>query len=303
MKKNKSTIILILVFFVGLSVMLYPTISDYVNQRNQSRAVASYAQDVDNMTDADYSAYFDAADAFNAQVAANENALYRPDQLTGYNETLDITGTGIMGYITISKIGVELPIYHGTSDGVLQIAAGHLAGTSLPVGGATTHAVVSGHTGLPSARLLTGLDELQKGDTFAFHVLDETYTYQVDQISVVLPSEISKLNIESGADYATLITCTPYGVNSHRLLVRGHRIPNPKVPDSTQYDEPGEMTAVAAAVVGLLVFVAGCALVRLAGLWRRSWLVRHGRVAGAALTGGREGAGAGGPRHSSGVRG
>jgi hypothetical protein len=134
MKKNKSTIILILVFFVGLSVMLYPTISDYVNQRNQSRAVANYAQDVDNMTDADYSAYFDAADAFNAQVAANENALFRPDQLTGYNETLDITGTGIMGYITISKIGVELPIYHGTSDSVLQIAAGHLEGTSLPVG-------------------------------------------------------------------------------------------------------------------------------------------------------------------------
>ena len=125
MKKNKSTIILILVFFVGLSVMLYPTLSDYVNQLHQSRAVATYAEDVDNLTDADYSAYFDAADAFNAQVAANENALYRPDQLTGYNDTLDITGTGIMGYITISKIGVELPIYHGTSDGVLQIAAGH----------------------------------------------------------------------------------------------------------------------------------------------------------------------------------
>ena len=186
--------------FVCLSVMLYPTIRDYVNQRNQSRAVASYAQDVDNMTDADYSAYFDAADAFNAQVAANENALFRPDQLTGYNETLDITGTGIMGYITISKIGVELPIYHGTSDGVLQIAAGHLAGSSLPVGGGTTHAVIAGHTGLPSARLLTGLDELEKGDTFAFHVLDETYTYKVDQISVVLPNEIGELSIESGAD-------------------------------------------------------------------------------------------------------
>ena len=152
MKKNKSTIILIHVFFVGLSVMLYPTISDYVNQRNQSRAVASYAQDVDKMTDADYSAYFDAADAFNAQVAANENALYRPDQLTGYNETLDITGTGIMGYITISKIGVELPIYHGTSDSVLQIAAGHLEGTSLPVGGASTYAVISAHRGPPSAK-------------------------------------------------------------------------------------------------------------------------------------------------------
>ena len=154
MKKNKSTIIPILVFFVGLSVMLYPTISDYVNQRNQSRAVASYAQSVDNMTDADYSAYFDAANAFNAQVAANENALYRPDQLYGYNETLDITGTGIMGYITISKIGVELPIYHGTSDSVLQIAAGHLEGTSLPVGGASTHAVISAHRGLPAQSCL-----------------------------------------------------------------------------------------------------------------------------------------------------
>ena len=189
MKKNKSTIILILVFFVGLSVMLYPTISDYVNQRNQSRAVASYAQDVDNMTDADYSAYFDAADAFNAQVAANENALYRPDQLTGYNETLDITGTGIMGYITISKIGVELPIYHGTSDSVLQIAAGHLEGTSLPVGGASTHAVISAHRGLPSAKLFTNLDQLEVGDTFTITVLDRVLTYEVDKISIVLPTE------------------------------------------------------------------------------------------------------------------
>lgn len=303
MRKNLSTIILILIFLVGLSVMLYPSVSDAVNRKHQSRAVAGYAEEVEQLSDADYQTYFDAADAYNRQLNTTPNAFYKPDLVSGYAQTLDISGTGIMGYITIPRIGVELPVYHGTSDGVLQIAAGHLAGTSLPVGGATTHAVVSGHTGLPSARLLTGLDELKKGDTFAFHVLDETYTYQVDQISVVLPSEISKLNIEPGADYATLITCTPYGVNSHRLLVRGHRIPNPKVPDTTQYDEPGEMTAVAAAVVGLLVFVAGCALVRLAGLWRRSWLVRHGRVAGAALTGGREGAGAGGPRHSSGVRG
>lgn len=185
MKKNKSTIILILVFFVGLSVMLYPTLSDYVNQLHQSRAVASYAQDVDTMTDADYSAYFDAADAFNAQVAANENALYRPDQLTGYNDTLDITGTGIMGYITISKIGVELPIYHGTSDGVLQIAAGHLEGTSLPVGGESTHAVISAHRGLPSAKLFTNLDQLEVGDTFTITVLDRVLTYEVDKISKI----------------------------------------------------------------------------------------------------------------------
>ena len=226
MKKNKSTIILILVFFVGLSVMLYPTISDYVNQRNQSRAVASYAQDVDNMTDADYSAYFDAADAFNAQVAANENALYRPDQLTGYNETLDITGTGIMGYITISKIGVELPIYHGTGDSVLQIAAGHLEGTSLPVGGASTHAVISAHRGLPSAKLFTNLDQLEVGDTFTITVLDRVLTYEVDNISIVLPTETDNLKVVDGKDYVTLMTCTPYGINTHRLL-RGRRITTP----------------------------------------------------------------------------
>lgn len=227
MKKNKSTLILILVFFVGLSVMLYPTLSDYVNQRNQSRAVANYAQSVDTMTDADYSAYFDAADAFNAQVAANENALYRPDQLSGYYDTLDITGTGIMGYITIAKIGVELPIYHGTSDSVLQIAAGHLEGTSLPVGGASTHAVISAHRGLPSAKLFTNLDQLEVGDTFTITVLDRVLTYEVDKITIVLPTQTDDLLVADGKDYVTLMTCTPYGINTHRLLVRGRRVETP----------------------------------------------------------------------------
>ena len=176
MKKNKSTIILILVFFVGLSVMLYPTISDYVNQRHQSRAVATYAEDVDKLSDADYSSYFEAADAFNAQIAADPDALYFPDRFPGYESTLDVTGTGIMGYITISKIGVELPIYHGTSDGVLQVAAGHLEGTSLPVGGESTHAVISAHRGLPSAKLFTNLDQLEVGDTFTITVLDRVLT-------------------------------------------------------------------------------------------------------------------------------
>lgn len=227
MKKNKSTLILILVFFVGLSVMLYPTLSDYVNQRNQSRAVANYAQSVDTMTDADYSAYFDAADVFNAQVAANENALYRPDQLSGYYNTLDITGTGIMGYITIAKIGVELPIYHGTSDSVLQIAAGHLEGTSLPVGGASTHAVISAHRGLPSAKLFTNLDQLEVGDTFTITVLDRVLTYEVDKITIVLPTQTDDLLVADGKDYVTLMTCTPYGINTHRLLVRGRRVETP----------------------------------------------------------------------------
>lgn len=288
----------------ALGLIAYPTFSDWWNRMHQSYAVAGYVEQTKDMSGAERKAMLKAAHEYNERLAANGDRWHMTDaQKREYDETLDVTGTGIMGYVTIPRIKVKLPVYHGTSDGVLQIAAGHLAGTSLPVGGATTHAVVSGHTGLPSARLLTGLDELQKGDTFAFHVLDETYTYQVDQISVVLPSEISKLNIESGADYATLITCTPYGVNSHRLLVRGHRIPNPKVPDTTQYDEPGEMTAVAAVVVGLLVLIVGCALVWLAGLWRRSWLIRHGQVAGAAMVGGRRGVGAAGAVSGGGVSG
>lgn len=226
MKKNKSTIILILVFFVGLSVMLYPTLSDYVNQLHQSRAVATYAEDVDNLTDADYSAYFEAADAFNAQIAADPDALFHADRFTSYNATLDVTGTGIMGYITIEKIGVELPIYHGTSDGVLQVAAGHLEGTSLPVGGESTHAVISAHRGLPSAKLFTNLDQLEVGDTFTITVLDRVLTYEVDQISIVLPTETDLLQPVEGKDYVTLMTCTPYGINTHRLLVRGKRIEN-----------------------------------------------------------------------------
>ncbi len=227
MKKNKSTIILILVFFVGLSVMLYPTISDYVNQLHQTRAVANYAADVDKLSDADYTAYFEAADAFNAQIAADPDALYFPDRFLSYESTLDVTGTGIMGYITIEKIGVELPIYHGTSDAVLQVAAGHLEGTSLPVGGASTHAVISAHRGLPSAKLFTNLDQLEVGDTFTITVLDRTLTYEVDNISIILPTETDSLKVSEGKDYITLMTCTPYGINTHRLLVRGRRITTP----------------------------------------------------------------------------
>lgn len=228
MKKNRSTIILILIFLVGLSVMLYPTVSDYINQKNQSRAVASYAEDVDKMSDVDYQSYFDAADAYNQRLNETPNAFYAPDQVSGYEETLDISGTGIMGYITIPKIGVELPIYHGTSDGVLQAAAGHLEGSSLPVGGAGTHAVISAHRGLPSAKLFTNLDELEVGDTFTVTVLDRVLTYEVDLISIVLPTETDLLLPVEGKDYVTLMTCTPYGINTHRLLVRGRRIETPE---------------------------------------------------------------------------
>ena len=226
MKKNRSNIILILIFLVGLSVMLYPTVSDYVNQKNQSRAVASYSEEVENLSDVDYQAYFDAADDYNRRLAETPDAFYRPEEVNGYADTLDVSGTGIMGYITIPKIGVELPVYHGTSDGVLQVAAGHLEGSSLPVGGAGTHAVISAHRGLPSAKLFTNLDELEVGDTFTITVLDRVLTYEVDQISIVLPTETDLLQPVEGKDYVTLMTCTPYGINTHRLLVRGKRIEN-----------------------------------------------------------------------------
>ena len=230
MKKNKSTIILILVFFVGLSVMLYPTISDYVNQLQPvPRGGHLRRRTWTIMTDADYSAYFDAADAFNAQVAARPgNALYRAGSASPATTTRWMLPAPALWVTSPSpKIGVELPIYHGTSDGVLQIAAGHLEGTSLPVGGASTHAVISAHRGLPSAKLFTNLDQLEVGDTFTITVLDRVLTYEVDQISIVLPTETDDLKVVDGKDYVTLMTCTPYGINSHRLLVRGRRIETP----------------------------------------------------------------------------
>lgn len=224
MRKNLSTIILILIFLVGLSVMLYPSVSDAVNRKHQSRAVAGYAEEVEQLSDADYQTYFDAADAYNRQLNTTPNAFYKPDLVSGYAQTLDISGTGIMGYITIPKISVELPIYHGTDEGVLQVAAGHLEGSSLPVGGAGTHAVISAHRGLPSATLFTNLDELEVGDRFTITVLNRVLTYEVDQISIVLPTEIDQLLPTEGMDYVTLMTCTPYGINTHRLLVRGKRV-------------------------------------------------------------------------------
>ena len=224
MKKHLSTILLVLVFLVGLSVVLYPTVSDWVNRRNASRALVSYDETVNALSDADYEAYFAAADDYNRRLAATENAFYKPELVSGYEQTLDLSGTGIMGYITIQKIGVELPIYHGTGEGVLQVAAGHLQGSSLPVGGAGTHAVISAHRGLPSAKLFTNLDELEVGDTFTVTVLDRVLTYEVDRISIVLPNETDLLQPTPGKDYLTLMTCTPYGINTHRLLVRGHRV-------------------------------------------------------------------------------
>ena len=227
MKKHISTILLVLIFFIGLSLLLYPSFADYWNSFHQSRAIASYSEAVANIDNEAYERMIQAAEDFNAMLAEKDNQWAITDEEDVlYNETLDISGTGIMGYIDIPSIKVELPIYHGTSEGVLQVAVGHIEGTSLPVGGSGTHCVLSGHRGLPSAKLFTDLDKLVPGDLFTISVLDEVFTYEVDQILIVLPYEVDSLTIEEGKDYCTLVTCTPYGINSHRMLVRGHRVAN-----------------------------------------------------------------------------
>lgn len=226
-KKNISTIILVLIFFVGLSLLLYPIISDYWNSFHQSRAIATYAEAVAELDDEDYEKMWQEAEAYNQKLSNQPNRWnLTEEEEEEYNRILDIGGTGIMGYIEIPEIKVSLPIYHGTDEGVLQIAVGHIPGSSLPVGGIGTHSVVSGHRGLPSARLFTNLDELDEGDVFMIRVLDETLTYEVDKISIVEPDDLTGLGIDPELDLCTLVTCTPYGVNSHRLLVRGHRIAN-----------------------------------------------------------------------------
>lgn len=229
LKKHFSTIILILVFITGLSLLLYPTVSDYWNSFHQSRAIAGYAEAVNGIDDTDYQKIWDEAVAYNEKLLSGGNRWFLDEEeQKGYNSLLNISGNGVMGYIEIPKIDVSLPIYHGTDEGVLQIAVGHIAGSSLPVGGLGTHCVISGHRGLPSAKLFTNLDQMEKGDVFMLRVLDETLTYEVDQILIVEPDDISALEIIEGKDYCTLVTCTPYGVNTHRLLVRGHRIENQK---------------------------------------------------------------------------
>lgn len=224
MKRKISSFILCAILFIGMSLLLYPTVSDYINSRNQSRAVRDYSTQVANMSNDSTEKMIEDAQDYNTRLAATQDAFYNPEKVAGYEQTLDVTGTGIMGYITIDKIGVMLPVYHGVNEAVLQIAVGHLPGTSLPVSGESSHIVLSGHRGLPSATLFTHLDELEVGDTFQIDVLKEQYTYRVDQVKIVLPIEVDDLQIEEGKEYCTLMTCTPYGVNSHRLLVRGVRI-------------------------------------------------------------------------------
>lgn len=226
-KSGFSTIILILVFLVGLSLLLYPTVSDYWNSLHQSRAIAEYAEQVANLNDELYAKLLSDAQEYNEALPEKVDRYSMSDaERAEYSKLLDVSGSGVIGYIEIPLIGCSLPIYHGTSEAVLQIGVGHIEGTSLPVGGVGSHCVLSGHRGLPSARLFTDLDKLEIGDTFILRVLDETLTYEVDQILIVLPHEMEAIEIDPKEDYCTLVTCTPYGRNTHRLLVRGHRIDN-----------------------------------------------------------------------------
>lgn len=226
MKKDKMGVLLVLMLFIGVCVLLYPALSQYWNSKTQTRAVDNYQDVLSTLEKTDYSASFEEADAYNAALASLDLPMMDFGQLQNYDRILNIGGSGVMGYITIQKIGVELPLYHGTSDSVLNIACGHLEGTSLPVGGRSTHAVLSAHRGLPHARLFTDLDRMEVGDVFTITILDRTVTYQVDQIKVVNPNEVDEVRIIEGEDHCTLLTCTPYGINSHRLLVRGTRIEN-----------------------------------------------------------------------------
>ena len=228
MRKHLSTIVLVILLLIGLSLLLYPTVSDYWNSFHQTRAIATYAENVAALDNASYDAIWDAARQYNRNLLSRSNSfLLSEEQKAEYESLLNISGQGVMVYIEIPEIDVSLPIYHGTEDPVLQVAVGHLEWTSLPVGGESTHCVLSGHRGLPSAKLFTNLDQLEVGDTFTITVLDRVLTYEVDQISIVLPTETDNLKVTEGRDYVTLMTCTPYGINSHRLLVRGRRIETP----------------------------------------------------------------------------
>ena len=226
LKRNAITMVLVVLFLAGVGLILYPSVSNYWNSFHQSKAIAGYSEAVANLDEATYKKIWKAAKKYNKKISKGIKWNLSDEELEEYNSLLDVTGTGIMGYIEIKKIDCYLPIYHGTDEGVLQIAVGHIEGTSLPIGGKSTHFVLSGHRGLPSAKLFSNLDEMEEGDTFVIRTMNKTLTYEVDQILIVEPDDLSALKIEEGKDLCTLVTCTPYGINTHRLLVRGHRIAN-----------------------------------------------------------------------------
>lgn len=224
MVKKITTIIMLSLFFIGLSVLLYPSISSYWNSKTQSAAVQSYEDMIAEMQGRDYSEYFEAAEKYNERLNELKFPLKDYSEAEGYTEVLNLTGSGMMGYITIPSIGVELPIYHTVSDDVLANAAGHMEGTGLPIGGIGNHSVISAHRGLPNSKLFTDLDKLKQGDTFTVSILDREIIYRVEKILTVIPENVQNIKAEEGEDLCTLLTCTPYGINTHRLLVQGKRI-------------------------------------------------------------------------------
>ena len=233
LKRHWSTVLLLIILLAGLGLLGYPTFADWWNSFHQSRAIAGYSEQVSKIDDAEYEKMLEDAREYNKTLLEKGvgRFIMTDEEREEYNSLLDIDGSGIMGYVEIPKINVSLPIYHGTDEAVLQIAVGHIEGSSLPVGGEGTHCVISGHRGLPSAKLFTDLDQLTEGDIVQITVLDETLTYEIDQIRIVLPNELEELALDPKKDYLTLVTCTPYGINSHRMLVRGHRIDNPDAHD------------------------------------------------------------------------
>ncbi len=263
MKSKFSTILLILILVAGLSLLIYPSFSNYWNSFTQSKVIVDYTKQIEDLDEEKYDRILQEAYAYNEELLGRRNPfLLSDEQREEYNELLDITGIGIMGYIEIPSISVTIPIYHGTSDAVLQIAVGHLDWTSLPVGGESTHSVLSGHRGLPSAKLFTDLDKVIVGDVFILRILDEVLTYEVDQILIVEPHETDALLIEEGKDYCTLVTCTPYGINTHRILLRGHRIENAeeakviRVTSEAAQIEPLIIAPIVASPILLVLFIA-----------------------------------------------
>ncbi len=232
MRRHLSGLLLVLVLLAGVGVILYPTVSDWLNTRRMSNLLTDYRTAAARADAADYAGWFAGADAYNEALRRHPAALYDPSLAEGYDETLRITQDGVMGYVSIAKIGVRLPVYHGADDETLKKGVGHLPGTSFPVGGAGTHCVLLGHSGEPGAKFFTDLEKLRIGDIFVLTVLDRELTYQVDQIKTVLPSEYGDLQIREDEDFCTLVTCTPYGINTHRLLVRGTRVGNETAPET-----------------------------------------------------------------------
>lgn len=267
MKKRISTGIMIMIFMIGLSLLLYPGASNFWNSIHQTYAIVDYEASLEGLSPTDYTVYWEAAEDYNRELAGLEEPLKNYDQIDGYKAVLNVRNNGMMGYITIPDLNVELPIYHGTSESVLSKAAGHLEGSSLPVGGENTHCVISAHRGLPSAKLFTNLDQVEVGDRFSMKILDRTLTYEVFEISVVKPDEIERLGIEEGKDLCTLVTCTPYGINSHRLLVHGKRIKEtmeieiqPVVETELEVSQPSQeimigIAAVTMVLLGLLCII------------------------------------------------